>query len=129
MKSDGVCSGPDPFRRRSTTLLIVGVGLLAVVLKRYQVAEGIVLGGLLYAVNLLLILEMGRSLLRSGGSRNRAKPLAALGSAGRLLFLAIAMSVIAIFLGREVVLGACGGFLIAQVNLHVPKIGHKREAR
>jgi len=119
---------PDPFRWRSTILLIViALGVLGV-FRQYAAAGGIVLGLLLYSINLFLMMEIGRSLLR-GAEIGRARPLAAVSSAGRLLFLAVALSLVAVFLGREVVLGACGGFLIAQVNLHVPKLGHKREAR
>ncbi len=85
-------------------------------------AGGVALGFGLYAANLLLMLEIGRTLLHTEGAR-RAKMLAALSSAGRMLFLAIALALIAIFLGKQAVLGACGGLLIAQVNLHVPKTG------
>ena len=99
------------------------------IFRQYHEAVGVVLGLLLYAVNLLLMMEIGRSLLR-GIETSRPKLLVALSSTGRLLFLAVALSLIAVFLGREVVLGACGGFLIAQVNLHVPKLVHnKREKR
>jgi hypothetical protein len=112
----------DPFRWRSTGLL-VGIAITVLsILRQYRAAGGIALGLMLYAANLLLIMEIGRSLLRERGTR-RPKPLAALSSAGRLFFLAMALSLIAIFLGRDVVLGACGGLLIAQVNLHVPTTG------
>ena len=116
----------DPFRWRSTGFLI---GITIVVLWLFRqplIAGGVALGLALYATNLLLIMEIGRSLLRSSGAR-KPKPLASLSSAGRLFFLAIALSLIAVFLGRDVVLGACGGLLIAQVNLHVPIIGQYRK--
>lgn len=110
----------DPFRWRSTGPLI-GIAILVLCLLRQpRIAGGIVLGLMLYIVNLFLIMEIGRSLWRDSRARN-PKPLAALSSTGRLLFLAIALALIAIYLGRDVVLGACGGLLIAQVNLHVPR--------
>jgi len=112
----------DPFRWRSTGLLIAMAMAVLFVLRKHGAAVGVALGLALYATNLLLMMEIGRSLLRARGP-SRPKPLAALSSAGRLLFLAIGLSMIAIFLGKEVVLGACGGLLIAQVNLHVPKTG------
>lgn len=113
----------DPFRWRSTGLLVGVAVVLLLLLKQYRVAGGVVLGLTLYASNLFLLMEIGRSLLRGSGT-SRPKPLAALSSAGRLFFLAMALSLTAIFLGRDVVLGACGGLLIAQVNLHVPKTGY-----
>jgi hypothetical protein len=118
----------DPFRWRSTILLILIATSVLASFRQFATAGGIVLGLLLYATNLFLMMEIGRSLLR-GAETSRPKPLAALSSAGRLLFLAVTLSLTAVFLGRDVVLGACGGFLIAQVNLHVPKLGHTREVR
>lgn len=118
--------GGDPFRWKSTGLLI-GIALSGLlILRQYRVAGGVALGLALYAANLLLIMEIGRSLLRDKAAR-RPKPLAAISSVGRLFFLAVALSVIALFLGRHVLLGACGGLLIAQVNLHVSRTGYKRE--
>ena len=113
----------DPFRLRSTILLTVIAVIVLAVFRQFGAAGGVGLGFLLYAMNLLLIMEIGRSLLRRDAARC-PKPLAAVSSAGRMLFLAIALSLIAVFLGKNVVLGACGGLLIAQVNLHVPRTGH-----
>jgi len=113
----------DPFRLRSTILLIAIAVIVLAGFRHFDAAGGVGLGLLLYAANLLLMMEIGRSLLRRDGARH-PKPLAAVSSAGRLLFLGIALSLIAVLLGRNVVLGACGGLLIAQVNLHVPRTGH-----
>lgn len=118
----------DPFRWRSAILLIGIVGCLLAVFRQPRAAGGLFLGFLLYATNLFLMIEIGRSLLRRSDS-SRPKVLAAFSSSGRLLFLGMALSLIAIFLGRDVVLGACGGFLIAQVNLLVPKYVRKGEGR
>lgn len=118
----------DPFRWRSMILLALAAGIVLTVFRQYRVAGGIVLGLLLYAGNLFLMMEVGRSLLRRGQA-GKPRLLVALSSAGRLLFLAVALSLTAVFLGREVVLGACGGFFIAQVNLHAPSLGAKREER
>ncbi|MCK5246830.1 hypothetical protein KAJ02_08020 [Candidatus Bipolaricaulota bacterium] len=128
MKTDARAQERDPFRWKSTILLTVATVIVLAVFRQYHVAGGIVLGLLLYAGNLFLMMEIGRSLLRRGET-SRAKPLAALSSTGRLLFLVVALSLIAVFLGREVVLGACGGILIAQVNLHFPRLGQRREER
>ncbi|MFC2082971.1 hypothetical protein ACFLSG_02915 [Candidatus Bipolaricaulota bacterium] len=104
-------------------MLIVAGVIVAAVFRQYGVAGGIALGLLLYATNILLMMEIGRSLLRRDES-GRPKMMAALSSTGRLLFLAIALALIAVFLGQNVVLGACGGLLMAQVNLHVAGRGH-----
>jgi len=81
----------DPFRLRSTILLIVITVSVLAGFRQFDAAGGVGLGFLLYAVNLFLIMEIGRSLLRRDNARH-PKPLAAVSSAGRLLFLAIALS-------------------------------------
>ena len=128
MKSDPHARERDLFRWRSTIPLTLAAVIALAIFRQYHMAGGVALGLLLYAGNLFLMMEIGRSLLR-GGETSWPKALAALSSTGRLLFLAVALSLIAVFLGREVVLGACGGFLIAQVNLHFPALGHGREER
>ena len=128
MKTDTHARERDPFRWRSTIALTVAAVIALAVFRQYRVVGGIVLGLLLYAGNLFLMMEIGRSLLHRGET-SRPKPLAALSSTGRILFLAVALSLIAVFLGRDVVLGACGGILIAQVNLHIPRLGRRREER
>ena len=118
----------DPFRWRSGIALIGSAMTLSAGLGYVRVAGGVGLGFALYASNLLLLMEIGRSLLRPGSSA-KPKLLSALSSTGRMLFLAIALASIALFLGRDVVLGACGGFLIAQVNLHIPTSRNRREGK
>lgn len=99
-------------------------------LGQYSYALGVGLGFALFAGNLLLMLEIGRALLRLNPEGHpNPKPWAAISSSSRLLFLAGALSLIAIYLGRDVVLGACGGFFAAQVNLHIPRWGRMREER
>jgi len=128
MTTDACARKRDPFRWRSTILLTLTAVITLAVFRQCRAAGGVVLGALLYAGNLFLMMEIGRSLLRKSKT-GRPKTLAALSSTGRLLFLAVALSLVAVFLGREILLGACGGFLIAQVNLHFPELGHKREKR
>ncbi len=118
----------DPFRWHSTIPLTMAAVIVLAVFRQYHMAGGVVLGLLLYSGNLFLMMEVGRSLLQRGET-GKPRLLVALSSTGRLLFLAVALSLIAVFLGRKVMLGACGGFLIAQVNLHVPTRRTKREER
>ncbi|MFC2079368.1 hypothetical protein ACFLSZ_05265 [Candidatus Bipolaricaulota bacterium] len=128
MKTESRAQERDLFRWKSAIALTLTAVVALIVFRQYRAAGGIVLGLLLYAGNLFLMMEIGRSLLRRD-EPSRPQVLAALSSSGRLLFLGIALSLIAVFLGREVVLGACGGFLIAQVNLHIPRLGRNREER
>ena len=118
----------DLFRWRSGIVLIGIAMALSAGLGYLRISGGIGLGFALYASNVLLLMEIGRSLLRQGASA-KPKLLSALSSSGRLLFLAVSLAAIALFLGRDVVLGACGGFLIAQVNLHVPTYRNRREGK
>ena len=65
----------------------------------------------------LLLIEVGRSLLGSG---RRVRPGIALSAVGRLLLLGIVLAAVFLFLGRSAGVGACGGLLASQVNLHFP---------
>jgi len=120
----------DPFRWKSALILLVLALIALILLRQYPIALGVGLGFALFTSNLLLLHEIGRALLRKDaeGAPN-PRPWAAISSTSRLLFLAGALCLIAIYLGREVVLGACGGFFAAQVNLHIPERGRKREER
>jgi len=117
----------DPFRWRLTLVLAaVASGLLAIFGKP-SAAGGVALGVVLFGLNLLLLREIARALVRE---RERGVRIAAaLSSSGRLLLLGIALAAIALGLGRDAVLGACGGLLVAQVNLHVLRPREKREDR
>lgn len=75
------------------------------------------MGFLLYAMNLLLLTEIARSM---HAGQSKASLLLAISSSGRLLLLGGALAAIAWSFGRQTLLGACGGLLLAQVNLHRP---------
>jgi hypothetical protein len=94
--------------------------LLAIVLGflgRGPAVAGIGIGVTLFVVNLLLLHEIGRALLSPRPAR-WARLIAGGSSVGRLLLLATALCLVFVSLGKETLLGACGGLLIAQVNLH-----------
>jgi len=68
-------------------------------------------------LNIFFLYEAARGLLDradSGGPRF----LAAASNVGRLLFLGVVLSSVFLFLGRDALLGACGGLFLSQVNLH-----------
>lgn len=71
----------------------------------------------LFALNALFLYESGRSLL-GGTSRGRARMIASFSGLGRLLFLGVILSLVE-GLGTGALVGACGGLLLAQANLHV----------
>jgi small-conductance mechanosensitive channel len=104
----------------------VGGGVLAMIGKA-MAAWGVIMGVALFALNILLLREIARTLLHR--KERGVKIATALSSSGRLLLLGIALAAIATGLGRDAVLGACGGLLIAQVNLHVLRPGEKQEDR
>jgi hypothetical protein len=119
MKRPSIVPGAlKPLRIGSGLLLCSCGALILALVGRPYAAVGVAMGFALYLVNLLLMAETARSLLETG-TRQRIGIVTGLSSVGRLLFLGVVLAVVAIFLGRETVLGACGGLLIAQVNLHV----------
>jgi hypothetical protein len=106
-----------PFRL--LRLLILGaVAVVALtVIGRAAAAIGIGLGIALFCLNLFLLHEIGRSLVPTR-ARRTASMIAAGSIAGRFVLLAVALGLIAVYLGRETLLGACGGLLLSQVHLH-----------
>jgi hypothetical protein len=107
-----------PLRIGVTFLLCAGGAGILLLLGRPLSAAGVGLGFALHVTNLLFMAETARALVESG-TRQRVAVATGLSSAGRLLLLGVILAVIGIFLGREMLLGACGGLLVAQVNLHV----------
>ena len=89
-------------------------------------ALGVWIGVALFVGNLLLLHEIARSLLNAG-SRRTGRSMAIGSSLGRFVLLGVLLAFVGIFLGREALLGACGGLLITQVNLHFP-LGRSTEA-
>jgi len=89
-------------------------------------ALGVWIGVALFVGNLLLLHEIAKTLLHAG-SRRTGRSMAVGSSLGRFLLLGVLLAAVGITLGREALLGACGGLLIAQVNLHFP-LGWSTEA-
>ena len=103
-------------------ILALVVGLLGYPLG----ALGLWIGFALFVANLLLLHEIARSLL-AAASRRTGRSMAIGSSLGRLLLLGVLLALVGFTLGREALLGACGGLLITQVNLHFP-LGRSTEA-
>ncbi len=117
----------DLFRWRSAILLTLALSLVLLALRSFPAALGAVIGFSLYAGNLFLIAEIARSLTREGGSI--ARRMVAVSAVGRLLLLAVALAALGLAWGREILLGACGGLLLAQINLHVAGSREEQEKR
>ena len=103
---------------RSGLLILTGITLL-LVFGHIFAAIGMVIGTALFVANLFLLYEAGRSLL-SASSRGAGKALAAGSSLGRFLMMGVGLWLVFAFLGRESLLGACGGLFLSQVSLHFP---------
>ncbi len=84
-----------------------------------RAALGVWIGVALSVGNLVLVHEIARSLLAARGPR-MGRSMALGSSLGRLLLLGILLALVGVYLGREVLLGACGGLLLTQVNLNLP---------
>jgi len=104
--------------KRIGILALVASGVLLLI-GREVAALGVVLGACLFAVNLLLLYEAGRSLL-AASSTGLGKAMAAGSSVARFLMMGVALWLIASYLGREALLAACGSLFLSQVHLRLP---------
>jgi hypothetical protein len=107
------------FHLGRSTLIAAVLALVVGLLGYPWAALGVWIGVALFVGNLLLLHEIARSLL-AVQSRRAWRPAAVGSSLGRFLLLGLLLALVGIFLGREALLGACGGLLIAQVNLTFP---------
>lgn len=98
----------------------LAVGLLAFGESRAALGAGF--GLTLHLANALFLYLTLASLAERDSSR-QAPLIAAASMAGRLLFLAFALWLIASQLGREAFLGTGGGLLVAQVSLLFRRFG------
>jgi len=114
------------FRLGRSTLMAAALALVVGFLGYPWAALGVWIGVALFVGNLLLLHEIGRSLL-SANNRRTGRSMAVGSSLGRFLLLGVLLAFVGISLGREALLGACGGLLITQVNLHLP-LGRSTEA-
>jgi len=114
------------FRLKRSALFLALILTILLLLGRYWAALGVAMGVGLFIGNAFLLYEIGRSLL-AAESRRGVRAMAIVSSAGRFLMMGVALGLIGMYLGREALLGACGGLLVSQVNLHLP-LGRSSEA-
>ena len=107
------------FRLGRSTLIAAALALVVGLLGYPWAALGVWIGVALFTVNLLLLHEIAKTLLNAG-SRRTGRSMAIGSSFGRLLLLGVLLALVGVYAGREALLGACGGLLVAQVNLHFP---------
>lgn len=107
------------FRLRGPGLIALLAVALLLSFGHTLAAIGVAIGVALFATNLFLLYEAGRSLL-SASSRRAGRTLAAGSSLGRFLMLGVALWLVFACLGRDALVGACGGLFLCQVNLHFP---------
>jgi len=107
------------FRLRRSGLLALVAIVVLLSFGVYLAALGVVIGVALFAANLFLLYEAGHSLM-SASSRGAGRALAAGSSIARFLMMGVVLWLVVTFLGREALIGACGGLFLSQVNLHFP---------
>lgn len=114
--------------RIPSSLLFCAIGSAVLGATGYpRVAAGVGIGLGIHLLNLFLLVETNRSTVTASG-RRRAALAAGGGSVARYLMMASALAGIGLFLDREILLGACGGLFVAQVNLHIAR-RNTREAK
>ncbi|MGB2983563.1 MAG: hypothetical protein WBC63_06860 [Candidatus Bipolaricaulia bacterium] len=101
----------------SAFLFCGAIAVILLPLGYREAAGGMMIGFALYTANALLLVESGRALL--GGSRRGGRVAVAVSSVGRFLLLGVLLAAVFLFLSRPTGIGACGGLLVSQVNLHL----------
>ena len=112
---------PEPFRALRVGSAFLFCGLIALTLLGFRqstAAGGVMLGFALYAANAFMLVETGRALLAGGQRGGRGAVVAS--ALGRILLLGVLLAGVFLLLGRVAGIGACGGLLVSQVNLHFP---------
>jgi|LZCG01.1.fsa_nt_gb hypothetical protein len=115
------------FRLPSALLLCSATAFLSALLGLTEAPVGMGIGYSLFVLNAFFLYEGGRSLL-STDSSGKGRMIAILASLGRMAFLAVALAFVA-RMGTQVLLFACGGLLLGQVNLHLSHLFKRRAAR
>ena len=107
------------FRLGRSTLISAVLALVVGLLGYPWAALGVWIGVALFVGNLLLLHEITRSMV-TAQSRRMWRLMLVGSSLGRFLVLGVVLALVGVTLGRETLLGACGGLLVTQVNLNLP---------
>jgi hypothetical protein len=111
----------EPFRALrigSAFLFCALISIVLLVVGQHVVAGGLMLGFAFYAANAFLLVETGRALLTSGQRGGRGAVVAS--AIGRIALLGVLLAGVFLIMGKMAGIGACGGLLVSQVNLHLP---------
>ena len=118
------CEFVQLFRLRNILVLgIVGASILASV-GLSEAAVGLVIGLALFVLKSFFLYEAGRALIKRD-SKGIGRAIAALSSLGRVVFLAVALALVA-QMGLSALLSACGGLVLGQLNLHLSYIVRRK---
>jgi len=112
---------PEPLKALRIGSAFLFCGLIALILLGFRqraTAGGLMLGFAFYLANALLLIETGRALLADGQRGGRGAVVAS--ALGRIVLLGVLLAGVFLLLGRMAGIGACGGLLVSQVNLHFP---------
>lgn len=107
------------FRLGRSTLIAAVLALVVGLLGYPWAALGVWIGVALFVGNHLLLYEIARSMV-TAQSRRMWRLMVVGSSLGRFLVLGVVLALVGVTLGRETLLGACGGLLVTQVNLNLP---------
>lgn len=114
------CEFAQLFRLRSLLVLgIVGTSILAAI-GLSEAAVGLVIGLALFVLKSFFLYEAGRALIRRN-SKGIGRAIAALSSFGRVVFVAVTLTLV-VQMGRSALFSACGGLILGQINLHLAYI-------
>jgi len=102
----------------------VAIASLVALLGSWQAAAGVAAGLALHLLNVLLLVEAGRSLLGLG-SRRAGRTAAFASSVGRILMLGIGLAFLG-RLGQLALLAGCGTLLFTQLALHCGAVCQRR---
>jgi len=114
---------------RLNGLLVLGAAGASVLaaLGLTEAALGLVIGTTLFILKSFFLYEAGRALIRRD-SKGIARAIAALSSLGRVVFLAVALVLVA-QMGLPPLLAACAGLVLGQLNLHLSYIIRRKQAQ
>ena len=127
MRNPFACEFVRLFRLRSLSILGgVGASILAAI-GFTEAVIGFAIGLSLFVVKSFFLYEAGRALIKRN-SKGMGTAVAGLASMGRILFLAVALALVA-QLSHSALFAACGGLFLGQIHLHLGHMMRRKTAR